>query len=213
LEPIVKQYPPKEEFINVLSHGIGFLLSILALVILVISASLSGDVWHIVSFSIYGFSLVMLYLASTLFHSSKDLKRRKRLNVFDHASIYILIAGTYTPYLLVTLRGPWGWSLFGIVWGFAILGVILKLFFTGRFRLLSSIAYVALGWIIIIAIKPLIQNLDSGGLFWLFAGGVAYTIGALLYMLKNMPYNHATFHIFVLIGSACHFISIYSYVL
>lgn len=213
MEPIVKQYPPKEEFINVLSHGIGFIFSIAALVILVISASLTGDVWHIVSFSIYGFSLVLLYLASTLFHSAKNLKLRKRLNVFDHASIFVLIAGTYTPYLLVTLRGPWGWSLFGVVWGFALLGVILKLFFTGRFRLLSSIAYVAMGWIIIIAIKPLIQNLDTGGLVWLLAGGVAYTLGAVLYMLKNMPYNHATFHFFVLIGSACHFISIYYYVM
>lgn len=213
MEPIVKQYPPKEEFINVLSHGIGFLLSIAALVILVVSASFSGDIWHIVSFSIYGFSLVLLYFASTLFHSSKNLKRRKRLNVFDHASIFILIAGTYTPYLLVTLRGPWGWSLFGVVWGFALLGVILKLFFTGRFRLLSSIAYVAMGWIIIIAIKPLINNLDTGGLIWLFSGGLAYTLGAVLYMLKNMPYNHATFHIFVLIGSICHFISVYYFVL
>lgn len=213
MKPIAKQYAPKEELINVISHGIGFLLSIAALVLLIVFASLDGDVWHIVSFSIYGTSLVLLYLASTLFHWSRKPKLRSRLNVFDHASIFLLIAGTYTPFLLVSIRGPWGWSLFGVVWGFAIIGIVLKLFFTGRYNLISSIAYVILGWIIVIALKPLLQSLDGNGLLWLLAGGIAYTIGAVFYMLNKLPYNHAIFHFFVLVGSICHFVSVFWFVL
>ena len=213
MKPIAKQYAPKEELINVISHGVGFLLSIAALVLLIVFASLDGDVWHIVSFSIYGTSLVLLYLASTLFHWSRKPKLRSRLNVFDHASIFLLIAGTYTPFLLVSIRGPWGWSLFGVVWGFAIIGIVLKLFFTGRYNLISSIAYVILGWIIVIALKPLLQSLDGNGMLWLLAGGIAYTVGAVFYLLNRIPYNHAIFHFFVLIGSMCHFVSVFWFVL
>lgn len=208
----VRDYSRKEEFWNVLTHGLGLALSIPALVLLVVYSSIYGNAWHIVSYSIYGSTLVLLYLASTLFHSAKQKKYRLRLNVFDHSSIYFLIAGTYTPFLLVTLRGPWGWSLFGVIWGLAIIGAIAKLFFTGRFDKISTAVYVLMGWLIIIAIKPLISNLSTEGLIWLGAGGLSYSIGAALYLLKKIPYNHAIFHVFVLLGSIFHFISVFFYV-
>ncbi len=213
MEIKAKIYPPKEEKLNIISHGLGLLLSLVALPLLVVFSSIKGDVWHIVSFSIYGSSMVVLYLASTLFHSSKKQNIRKRLNVFDHASIYLLIAGTYTPFLLVTLRGPWGWTLFGIIWGMAVTGIILKLFFAGRYNVVSAIAYVIMGWVIIIALKPLISNLEAAGLWWLLAGGISYSVGVIFYLSNKMRYNHAIFHLFVLAGSICHFISVFWYVL
>jgi len=182
MSTIPRDYPKTEELLNVITHGLGFMLSIAALVLLVVFASLNGDVWHIVSFSIYGFSLVVLYLASTLFHSARNPKLRKRLNIFDHSAIYILIAGTYTPFLLVTLRGPWGWSLLGVIWGLAIAGVVFKLFFTGKYDVMSAIVYVLMGWIIIIAIKPMNENLPAEGLYWLIGGGISYMIGAGFYL-------------------------------
>ena len=183
-----KIYSDLEERINVISHGIGFLLSIAALVLLVVRASLYGNAYHIVSFTIFGSSLVVLYIASTLYHNAKKEKVRTRLNSFDHASIFVLIAGTYTPYVLVSLNGVMGWVLFGITWGAAVLGVILKLFFIGKYEKLSTILYVLMGWIIIIAIKPLFDNLSSEGLFWLFTGGISYTVGAVLFSLRfNIP--------------------------
>ncbi len=209
---MAKKYSIKEEFWNVLTHGFGLALSVLALTALVVYSSLYLNAWYIVSFSIYGATLVMLYLASTLFHSAKTKKWRLRLNVFDHSSIYFLIAGTYTPYLLISLRGPWGWSLFGVVWGFAIIGTILKLFFTGRYNKISTLMYVLMGWIIIIAIKPLIGSLSPEGIFWLAAGGLSYSFGAIFYLLNKVPYNHAIFHVFVLLGSIFHFISVFFYV-
>jgi len=210
IEPTV--YPPFEEKINVFTHALGLFLSIAALVLLVIKSSLTGSTLHIVSFSIFGTSLIILYAASTLFHNAKDLKIRRRLNIFDHASIYILIAGTYTPFTLVTLNGTIGWVLFGVTWGIALTGVILKLFYTGKFEKLSTIAYVLMGWLIVFAIKPLLINLPFEGIVWLVAGGIAYTFGAVLYSINKLPYNHAIFHIFVLLGSFCHFITVYFYV-
>ena len=208
-----RQYQKTEEILNVITHGLGFLLSVVALVILVVYASLDGDAWHIVSFSIYGASLVILYLASTLFHSARKQSLRNKLNIFDHAAIYILIAGTYTPFLLVTIRGPWGWSLFGVIWGLAIGGVIFKLFFTGKYDVISALIYVAMGWLIIIAIKPMNENLSSDGLIWLIGGGISYMIGAVFYLLNKLPYNHAIFHIWVLLGSFAHFVAVFWYVL
>lgn len=205
-------YPPLEEKINVLTHALGLFLSIIALVLLIVKASLSGTVWHIVSFSIYGTSLIILYTASTFFHNSKDLNIRKRLNIFDHASIYILIAGTYTPFTLVILNGTIGWLLFGITWGIALTGVILKLFYTGKYDKVSTIAYVLMGWIIVFAFKPLLDSFSLEGIVWLGLGGISYTIGAIFYSINKLRFNHAIFHIFVLIGSFCHFISIYFYV-
>lgn len=209
----IKFYSPLEERINVVSHACGFLLSFVALIFLAENAILHGNVWHIVSFSIFGLSLMTLYAASTLYHNSKDPITRGRLKIFDHASIYVLIAGSYTPYTLVTLHGTNGWVFFVITWGFALTGVILKLFFTGRFKLVSTLMYVFMGWIIMFAIRPLVHNLSSEGLYWLFLGGIAYTVGAVIYAIKQIKFNHAIFHILVLIGSFCHFISIYYYVL
>jgi len=208
-----KYYSPLEEKINIISHAIGFSLSIVALVLLVTHATLHGDVWHIVSFSIFGSSLIILYAASTFYHSAKKSELRNRLNIIDHASIYVLIAGTYTPFTLVTLNGAIGWVIFGISWGLALTGIILKLFFTGKYNLMSTIMYVLMGWIIVFAIKPLINNLPLEGFLWLFAGGISYTIGAIIYGIKKIKFNHAIFHMFVLMGSFCHFMSVYFYVL
>jgi len=208
-----KYYPPKEERLNILSHGIGFGLSILALILLILKARKFGDQEHLVSFTIFGASMVLVYAASTFYHSAKASRLRIRLNILDHAAIYILIAGTYTPFALVTLEGTAGITILWIVWIMALIGVILKLFYAGRYQLLSTILYVAMGWLIIFAINPLIENLSTEGIWWLFGGGIFYTIGAILFMLNRIPYNHAIFHIFVLLGTFAHFVSIYFYIL
>jgi len=209
----VKFYSPLEEGINIVSHAIGLVLSVVALILLLRHANLHGNIWHVVSFAIFGVSLICLYAASTFYHSSRKPELRRRLRIIDHATIYILIAGTYTPFTLITLSGSIGWVIFGVSWGLAIAGIILKLFFTGKYNLVSTLMYVFMGWIIVFAVKPLINNLSSDGLFWLVAGGMAYTTGAILYSIKIVKFNHAIFHIFVLIGSFCHFISVYFHVL
>jgi len=206
-------YDSKEERFNVVSHGIGLVLSIVALVLLVVQASIYGSTWHIVSFSIYGASLILLYAASTFYHYVQNPKLRYRLNIFDHAAIYILIAGTYTPFTLVILNGWVGWTIFGVSWGLAFAGVILKLFYTGKYDKISTVTYVLMGWLIIFAIKPLVTNFPFEGLIWLLSGGLFYTVGALLYSIKKVKYNHAIFHIFVLLGSFSHFIAVFFYVL
>jgi hemolysin III len=212
-EKNVKYYDSKEEKLNVISHAFGLILSVIALVLLVVFSSLNGSYLHIVSFTIYGVSLIVLYSSSTFYHYSQTPKLRQRLNIFDHAAIYVLIAGTYTPFTLVVLDGWVGWTIFGISWGLALLGIILKLFFTGKYDKISTIAYVLMGWLIIFAIKPLINNLSFQGLIWLFGGGLSYTVGAILYSINGVKYNHAIFHIFVLLGSFCHFIAVFFYVL
>jgi hemolysin III len=209
----VKFYSPLEESINVGSHALGFIFGVVALILLIIKSVQYGTVWHVVSFSIYGASMVVLYAASTLYHSAKDPKVRRHLKVFDHAAIYVLIAGTYTPYALVTLHGFEGWLLFGLSWGIAIIGIVLKLFFTGRFNIISTLAYVFMGWMVIFVIDTLVAKLSENGVFWLFAGGIAYTIGAVIYAIPKIKMHHAIFHVFVLLGTACHFISVYFYVL
>lgn len=209
----ITYYDPKEEKFNVISHAVGLVLSIVALVLLVVYSSIYGSAWHIVSFSIYGASLIVLYSASTFYHYVQSPKLRHRLNIFDHSAIYVLIAGTYTPFTLVVLNGWVGWTIFGVSWGLAIAGIILKLFFTGKYDKISTFAYVLMGWVVIFAIKPLVQNLPFEGLMWLLAGGIFYTVGAILYSIKNLKYNHAIFHIFVLLGSFAHFIAVFFYVL
>lgn len=206
-------YHPTEEKLNIISHGFGFALSILGLVLLILRANELGSAWEIFSFSVFGASLIVLYAASTFYHSTQHKKWRYILNIVDHAAIYFLIAGTYTPFALITLNGAVGWTIFGVVWFMAITGAILKLFFTGKYTKLSTIMYVVMGWIIIFAIKPLIDNLSFEGLMWLFAGGISYTVGAVLFSIDRIKFNHAIFHIFVLLGSFCTFVSIYLYVL
>lgn len=206
-------YDSKEETLNVITHGIGFILSIAALVILIVSASKYGTAKHITSFAIFGGSLIVLYAASTLYHYAKNPDLRLKLNILDHSAIYVLIAGTYTPFTLVVLKGWVGWTIFGISWGLALIGIIFKVFYFGRFDKLSTIAYVLMGWVVIFAIKPLIESFPAGGLYWLFGGGLAYTIGAVLYSIKKIRFNHAIFHVCVLIGSFCHFMAVFNYIL
>jgi hemolysin III len=209
----IKYYSPKEEKINIVSHVIGFILSIVAFIVLVTHANQYGNVLHVVSFGIFGTSLIILYLASTCYHSAKKPDLRTRLRIIDHASIYVLIAGTYTPFALITLSGSIGWVIFGTVWGLALTGIIWKLFFTGKYKLLSTIMYVLIGSLVIFAIKPLTNNLSLEGVLWIFAGGLAYIIGATLYSIKKIKFNHAIFHVFVLIGSGSHFVAVFFYVL
>ncbi len=205
-------YSKKEEKLNIITHGIGIVLSVIGLVLLVFKGIENGTALHIVGFAIFGLSLIVLYTASTLYHSFQEPTIRKKLNIFDHSAIYILIAGTYTPVSLITLNGWVGWTIFGVIWGIAFVGVFLKLFYTGRFDKISTASYVAMGWVVVVVIKPLIDNLPSNGLYWMVAGGVFYTIGAVLYSIPKLKYNHAIFHIFVLLGSFSHFMMVYFYV-
>ncbi len=208
-----QHYTPAEERANIYSHAFGIVVSVVALVVMIIKANEHGNIRHLLSVTIFGLSLIALYTSSTLYHSATNPVKRARLRVIDHAMIYVLIAGTYTPLTLITLAGSTGWSIFVFSWAMAATGIILKLFFTGRFNALSTALYVLMGWIIVVALEPLRANLPDDGLSWLFAGGVAYTAGALLYSIKRIKFNHAIFHLFVLSGSLCHFISVYFYVL
>jgi hemolysin III len=210
--PYASYYAPGEERFNVLSHGLGFILSTIALVLLVIRGLQYNDFWCLAGFSIFGLSLMILYAASTLYHHAKGENRRRQLKILDHAAIYLLIAGTYTPFSLITLPPPIGRIIITVVWGFALVGIILKLFFTGKYDLLSTLMYVFMGWIIIFAIQPLMANLPSEGLIWLVIGGLSYTVGAVFYSLHKLSFNHGIFHVFVLIGSFCHFMAVYGYV-
>ena len=166
-----------------------------------------------VRFSIYGSTLILLYLASTFYHSIQSPRAKKTFRVLDHSAIFLLIAGTYTPFTLVNLRGAWGWTLFGLVWGLAIGGIILKVFFVGRFRILSVCLYIGMGWLVLIAFKPRLSVIPVNGIIWLGIGGLAYTFGVIFYAFKQIPFNHAIWHLFVLAGSVCHFFSIFFYVL
>lgn len=208
-----KSYPPAEERLNILSHALGLLASMVALVLLVQRAMSFDSPIALVSFTVFGLSLITLYGVSTAYHSATDPDRRLRLRVADHAAIYILIAGTYTPLALVTLAGSVGNTIFAVTWLMAITGIVLKLFFTGRFDLLSTLMYVFMGWLIVFAINPIIESLPLSGLVWLVSGGLAYTVGAVLYAIKALPFNHAIFHGFVLLGSFCHFVVVYAYVI
>jgi hemolysin III len=202
-----------EELFNSITHGAGILLSIAALVLLIVFSSIYGTTGHIVSCTIFGVTLILLYTASTLYHSIQKPRVKRIFKIFDHSCIYLLIAGTYTPFLLVTLRGVLGWAMFGIIWLLAVSGVVLKVFFVHRFNIISTIAYVLMGWIIVFAIKPLADSLHYGGLIWLVAGGMAYTLGVVFYAWKRLPFNHAIWHLFVLAGSICHFMAVIFYVI
>lgn len=202
-----------EEKLNAATHGLGASLALAGLFILVVASYLHGSVWHLVSFSIYGASLVLLYLASTLYHSFADAKLKYIFRILDHAAIYLLIAGTYTPFTLVLLHGTLGWTIFGVVWGLAVIGIVFQVFFVTRFKLLSTICYIGMGWLMLAFVKPMIAVLPASGLAWLIAGGLFYTVGAVFYVYRWFPYNHAVWHLFVLAGSAAHFITILYYVL
>jgi len=212
METSIKQYSIGEEIANSITHGIGIVLAIAALAVLTVFAGLYGNGWHIVSVSIYGTTLVLLYTASTLYHSIQNPHAKGILQILDHAAIYLLIAGTYTPFMLVSLRGPWGWWLFGVIWGLAVLGLVLQLPPMKRWRAVSLGLYVGMGWVVVVAIKPLIASVESGGIVFLVLGGLSYTVGILFYCRKKMKYHHAIWHLFVLAGSILHFFSILFYV-
>ncbi|RMD52134.1 MAG: hemolysin III family protein [Candidatus Thermofonsia bacterium] len=206
-------YTIGEEIANSITHGIGALLSVAALTILVMMAVTYGDVWRIVSAAVYGSSLVILYLASTLYHMIQHPKAKRILRIFDHASIFVLIAGSYTPFLLVNLRGTLGWTFFGIIWGIAVVGIVLKVFFIGKYEGLATAAYIAMGWLVVFAFRQLMANLSTGGIILLIAGGITYTAGVIFYAWRKLPYSHAIWHLFVLGGSACHFFAVLFHVL
>lgn len=210
---IASHYRPGEERANQVTHGLGAVLGVAGLVLLVMASVRHGDAWHVVSTAVFGATLVLLYTTSTLYHSFSVERTQGLLRKFDHAAIFLLIAGTYTPFVLVNLRGPWGWSLFGVVWGLAILGAVLKFRFAGRFRVASTLIYLAMGWLVLVAIKPLAAALPAGGVQLLVAGGLCYTGGAVFYLWKQLPYHHAIWHLFVLGGSACHWAAVFFYVL
>ncbi|CAM3491468.1 PAQR family membrane homeostasis protein TrhA [Marinicrinis lubricantis] len=207
------EYNLREEIANAISHGIGALLSIAALVLLIVYSSLYGDTWHVVSFTVFGASMVLLYLCSTLVHSLPKGKAKNVFEILDHSAIYVFIAGTYTPFLLVSLRGTLGWTLFGIICGLTIAGIIFKIFFVKKFIILSTLLYIAMGWMIVFGFEPLQANVPPAGIAWLVAGGVLYTVGSIFYVWRRVPYHHAIWHTFVLAGSICHFFSVLWYVL
>ncbi len=204
----VRRYTFKEEVANSITHGIGTLLSIAGLVILILHAIRFGDPWHIVSFAIFGSTMIALYLASTLYHSMPIIRWKHTLQIIDHSMIYLLIAGTYTPFLLVALRGGWGWTLFGIIWGLAIIGIVLNVFWIRKVKKLSIVLYIAMGWLVVIAFKQVLNNLTPLCLAFLIAGGLSYTVGVIFYGWKKLPYNHAIWHLFVLGGTIFHFFAV-----
>ncbi len=204
---------PREELANSITHGVGLALSLAGFVVLLILAVLRGGIWQILGCTVYGASLVFLYASSTLYHSARSSRLKRILKVVDHSAIYLLIAGTYTPFTLVLLRGGWGWTLFGVVWGLSLLGILFKAFFVDHLQILSTAAYVAMGWLAVIALKPLLAHVPMGGVLWLLAGGLLYTAGVVFYAWRRLPYHHAIWHGFVLAGSICHYFAVLLYVL
>ncbi|NQU51142.1 MAG: hemolysin III family protein [Bacteroidetes bacterium] len=197
-----------EEIVNSITHGIGTLLSIAALILLVVFAAIKGNIWHVVSFSIFGTTLVLLYLSSTLYHSFTKIKIKNLFARFDHAAIFLLIAGTYTPFLLTALRGAFGWTLFGIIWAVAIAGVVIRSIYLTKFRKLMVGLYLAMGWMFVVAIGPMMKNLPGISLIFLFLGGAMYSIGVIFYSWRTLKYGHGIWHLFVLAGSIMHFFSV-----
>lgn len=213
ITPADRPYSIGEEIAHSVTHGVGFLLALAATAVMVTVAAWRGNAWHVTSCAIYGATLSLLFLSSTLYHGLTSSRAKRVFKVLDHSAIYLLIAGTYTPFLLISLHGPWGWSLFGVIWGLALAGVGFKVFFAGRFNLLSTLIYIGMGWIVVIAIYPLWHSLSMGGLYWLVLGGVLYTGGTVFYLKHHVPYHHAVWHGFVLAGSICHFFSIMFHVI
>lgn len=195
-----------------MTHGVGAVLAIAGLAVLVAFAALRGNAWHVVACSVYGATLVLMYTASTIYHAVPQPRAKRVFRILDHSSIYLMIAGTYTPFTLVTLRGTWGWTLFGLVWGMAVLGILFKAFALGRLRVLSVVFYLAMGWLVVVAFKPLLHALSPGGLVLLAAGGAAYTFGVIFFAWKRMPYHHMIWHLFVMAGGALHYFAVLLYV-
>ena len=207
------RYTPREEIANSVTHGFGIILAIAGLGVLTAFAALYGTASHIVGCSIFGATLILLYTTSTLYHSIPIQRAKAVLRALDHSAIYLLIAGTYTPFSLVNLRGPWGWSLLGLIWTLAILGITTRVLLGRKRAWLSLAFYIAMGWTVLIAAKPMVANVAPGGLRLLLTGGLIYTAGTVFYMWKKLPYHHAIWHVFVLLGSIFHFFAILFYVI
>ena len=207
----VRLYTLGEEIAHSITHGVGIVLSIAGLTLLLVQAFLYGNAYQIVSFSIYGATLIFLYLASTLYHSFQQPRVKQMFQIVDHSAIYLLIAGSYTPFLLISIRGVWGWTLLMIIWGLAILGVSFKTLFINRFEKLSVLTYILMGWLCVVALNEMLVSIPVGGLIWLAAGGVVYTLGIIFYAMHRIPYNHAVWHVFVLGGSLCHYFAVLFY--
>lgn len=199
-----------DELVNSITHGIGTAISIAGLVVLVVFAAIYGTVWHIVSFSIFGATSILLYLSSTLYHAFYGEKVKRLFRKFDHMGIYLLIAGTYTPFCLTILRGPLGWTLFGIIWGMAIVGIVKEIFLNGKWKIISTIAYLIMGWVIVIAIYPMYMKMTFLGFVFLVAGGIAYSLGTYFFVNEKVKFNHGIWHLFVLAGTVCHFFAVLS---
>jgi len=206
-------YTVREEIVHSLTHGLGFVLSVAGLVALVAAASLHGNAWHVVGCTVFGVTLVLLYAASTLYHSARSLPVKRVFQRLDHAAIFLLIAGTYTPFTLTNLRGVWGWSLLGLVWGLALLGISFEVAFPRSSRRYSVAIHLLMGWLVVLAIEPLARSVHPMGLVSLVLGGVTYTFGVIFYAWERIPYNHAIWHLFVMAGSALHFTCVYGYVI
>lgn len=208
-----RRYSPAEEIANSVTHGVGLGASLAGAIALVALTATRGDAWQLTSSVVYGVTLVALYVASTLYHSLRPPGAKRVLRVVDHCAIYLLIAGTYTPFALVSLRGGWGWTLFGLVWGLCVAGIVFKVFFTGRLNALSTTVYVLMGWVCVLAAKPIIEMVPRGAVWLLLAGGLVYTAGTVFYHNRRIPYSHAVWHLFVIGGSACHYLAVSLYVL
>ncbi|PEI51754.1 PAQR family membrane homeostasis protein TrhA [Priestia aryabhattai] len=202
-----------EEIANAITHGVGAVLSIVGLTLLIVLSSLEGTPWHVISFTIYGVTMLLLYVSSTLVHSFPEGKVKDLFEIFDHSSIYLFIAGTYTPFLFIAVKGTTGWTLFGIVWGIALAGIVFKAFFVKKFLFISTILYVFMGWMIVFAWDSLTQNIAHQGIILLVVGGVLYTIGAVFYVWRGFRFHHMIWHMFVLGGTVLHFLAIILYVL
>jgi hemolysin III len=198
----------REELANAVTHGVAVVASVAGGVVLIVLAALAGRPRLVVGVSIFVTTLIALYTASTLYHSARSPAVKARLKVLDHSAIYLLIAGTYTPFMIDGVRGAWGWSLFGVIWGMAVIGIGLKLVFTGRFRLVSTLVYVGMGWLVLVGVVPIVRALPPATLAWLLAGGIAYTAGTPFYHSRRIPYAHAIWHLFVVAGSVCHAVAI-----
>jgi hemolysin III len=203
-----KPYAAREELANTLTHGLGALAALIGAVTLIALAAAMGDGLRLIAVAIYGCSLVLLYTASTLYHAARREALKTKLEIFDHCAIYVLIAGTYTPFTLVSLSGIWGWGMFVLIWGLTLLGIALKIRFIGRFPLLSTAIYIVMGWLVVLAAGPLVQALSTSTLIWLVLGGVVYTAGTYFYHNHRLPFGHAIWHLFVLGGSVCHFLAV-----
>ncbi len=211
-EEVAAERRVREDIANVVTHGAGLLLAIAAVPVLIVLGALHGNALHITSFSIYGATLVLVYLSSTLYHAFQEPRMRRIFRILDHAAIYLMIAGTYTPFMIVSLNGPWGWTLLILVWTMAVLGCTAKILDVDRFTRYSTAFYLAMGWLVVIAIDPIIAAVPAAGLGWLMFGGFWYTSGVIFFLWESLPFNHSIWHLFVIAGSACHYIAILLYV-